>query len=157
MKSRYELKNILNHKDKFRDNENKENLDSLDVVRILNHYDKVLTEFIKKHTEQQDKITDLEAKLAEKEVELELARNTSINTNKMDIIHLQAENLELKQQLAEKEKEISQLYPFVKEHNNGNFIEYNVIYERDGIVATTTFGKNKEMAYDYLKSLKGEK
>lgn len=49
-------------------------------------------------------IADLEAKLAEKESELVLARNTSINTNKMEILHLQIENEELKQQLAEKDK-----------------------------------------------------
>lgn len=54
-------------------------------------------------------IADLEAKLAEKDIELELARNTSINTNKMDIIHLQVEILELKQQLATQENTITNL------------------------------------------------
>ena len=49
---------------------------------------------------------DLRREFNLKEVELDLSRNTSINTNKMDIIHYQAEIMELKQQLAEKEKEI---------------------------------------------------
>lgn len=50
------------------------------------------------------KIANLETKLAESESELVLARNTSINTNKMEILHLQIENEELKQQLALTEK-----------------------------------------------------
>ena len=67
---RFALLNTLSFNDKFFDNENKENLDSLDVVRILNHYDKTLTEFVKRDVEQQDKISDLEAKLAESEEKL---------------------------------------------------------------------------------------
>ena len=55
------------------------------------------------------------------------------------------------------EKEVKQLYPFVKEYNNGTFIEYNVVQEREGFVSTTAFGKNKELAYNYLKWIKGEK
>ena len=58
----------------------------------------------------ENKIADLEAKLAESESELVLARNTSINTNKMEILHLQIENEELKQQLAEKEKSFDWIY-----------------------------------------------
>ena len=56
------------------------------------------------------KIANLETKLAESESELVLARNTSINTNKMEILHLQIENEELKQQLAESEDKIKKAY-----------------------------------------------
>jgi hypothetical protein len=66
---RFELLNMLSFKDKFFDNKNKRNLDSLDVVRILNHYEKTLSEFVKRDVEQQNKITDLETKLAEKDKE----------------------------------------------------------------------------------------
>ena len=68
---RFALLNTLSFNDKFFDNENEEYLDSLDVVRILNHYDKTLGEFIKRDVEQKDKIADLEAKLAEKNKEIE--------------------------------------------------------------------------------------
>ena len=50
------------------------------------------------------KVEELKQQLAEKDAELVLARNTSINTNKMEILHLQIENEELKQQLALTEK-----------------------------------------------------
>ena len=58
--------------------------------------------------------------------------------------------------LEEKDREITNVYPFLKEYDNGVFTEYNVVYERDGIVATTCFGKNKEMAYEYLKTLRND-
>jgi hypothetical protein len=73
--NRFQFINYLNAHDKFRDNENKEDLDSFDVTRILNHYDKTLTEFVKRDTEQQNKIADLEAKLAEKEEEIKQLNN----------------------------------------------------------------------------------
>lgn len=63
MSKRFELVNFLNAHDKFRDNENKNDLDSFDVVEILNHYDKTLTEFIKKEVGQQNKIAELEEQL----------------------------------------------------------------------------------------------
>lgn len=69
-KERFALLNMYNFNDKFFDNENKRNLDSLDVVGILNHYDKTLSEFVKREVEKQDKISDQEAKLAEKEEQL---------------------------------------------------------------------------------------
>lgn len=63
---------------------------------------------------------------------------------------------DLEAKLDEKKKEITNAYPFLKEYDNGVFTEYNVVYERDGIVATTCFGKNKEMAYEYLKTLRND-
>lgn len=65
-------------------------------------------------------------------------------------------NKSLEQELAEKEKEIKKIYPFVKKYHNGIFVEYNVVSERDGIISTTVFGKNKELAYKYKNSIKGE-
>ena len=56
--------------------------------------------------EYEEEVKKLKQRLEESESELVLAKNTSINTNKMEILHLQIENEELKQQLAEKEKEI---------------------------------------------------
>ena len=133
--------------------------------------------FFENCNNQAQHITDLEAKLAESEskvkvkdychstyqrIQLDYDKLKNDYDKKVKLLSeifdnkrkLQFEFYQLKQQLAEKDKEISQLYPFVKEHNNGNFIEYNVVYEKNGIVATTTFGRNKEMAYDYLKLLK---
>lgn len=63
---------------------------------------------------------------------------------------------ELEEQLHELGKEKKRVYPFVKKYDNGIFIEYNVIYEREGLVSTMCFGKNKEMAYKFLKELQGE-
>ena len=63
---------------------------------------------------------------------------------------------ELEKQLHELEEEQKRVYPFVKKYDNGIFIEYNVIYEREGLVSTMCFGKNKEMAYKFLKELRGE-
>jgi hypothetical protein len=68
--------------------------------------------------EKAGECAELKQQLAEKETELELARNTSINTNKMDILHLEVENSELKQQLAEKEElklRIKKLYKLYSE------------------------------------------
>lgn len=131
---RFALLNTLSFNDKFFDNENEEYLDSLDVVRILNHYDKTLSEFVKREVEKQDKITDLEAKLAESEIrskESEIFYKREINrrdtklrnikqqlaemtekynacqeARKLEIEFNQQDKAELKQQLAEKDEEI---------------------------------------------------
>lgn len=91
---RFTLLNTLSFNDKFFDNENEEYLDSLDVVRILNHYDNTLSEFVKREVEKQDKITDLEAKLAEL---------------KQDYDNLFNGYVEAKQQLAEKDQTIERM------------------------------------------------
>lgn len=59
--------------------------------------------------EMMEEISEKDIKIAELEAKIELARNTSINTNKMDIIHYQAEVLELKQQIKEKDQAIEGL------------------------------------------------
>ena len=55
--------------------------------------------------EYEEEVKKLKQRLEESESELVLAKNTSINTNKMEILHLQIENEELKQQLAEKDQD----------------------------------------------------
>ena len=45
MSKRFELVNFLNAHDKFRDHKNNKELDSFDVIRILNHYEDVLTDW----------------------------------------------------------------------------------------------------------------
>jgi predicted RNase H-like nuclease (RuvC/YqgF family) len=60
---RYKLINCLNAHDDFRDNKNNKNLDSFDVVELLNHYDELQNILV----ERDQKIADLETKLAEKE------------------------------------------------------------------------------------------
>ena len=98
------------------------------------------------------KICNLEVKLAESEEEIK--EWIAVRDDKNNIINKQTEKInQLKQQLAEKEKESHNVYPFIKKYDNGIFVEYNVVCEREGIVSTTCFGKNKEMAEDYLKSL----
>ena len=70
------------------------------------------------------------------------------------ILNSQAQRIvELENQLREKE----QIYPFMKVYKKGEFISYNVVNETLGIVTTITFGDNKEMAEEYLKSLGGSK
>lgn len=110
----------------------------------------------KQLAESENRVKDLEFRNKNLEHSLKVAPNANAG-QRARIVELKEINHKLKQQLEEKEKEISKLYPFVKKYHNGIFVEYNVVYERDGIVATTTFGRNKEMAYNYLKSLKGEK
>mgnify|MGYP006993857640 CR=1 FL=1 len=62
----------------------------------------------------------------------------------------------LHKQIAELQREVTNKYPFIKEHNNGLYIEYYVVFEQpDGTIATCVFSKNKDRAYEYLKSLKG--
>lgn len=56
--------------------------------------------------EYEEEVKKLKQRLEESESELVLAKNTSINTNKMEILHLQIENEELKQQLSEKDEEL---------------------------------------------------
>ena len=68
--------------------------------------------------EYEEEVKKLKQRLEESESELVLAKNTSINTNKMEILHLQIENEELKQQLAEKDEEIAYLTKQVKKFNN---------------------------------------
>lgn len=61
------------------------------------------------------------------------------------------------QQIEDLKNQLKHKYPYINKYDNGIFVEYNVVYEREGIVATTCFGKNKELAEKYLKQLKGEK
>ena len=96
-KERFALLNMYNFNDKFFDNENEKYLDSLDVVRFLNRYDKTLVE-------QKNKIANLEAKLAKKEELLEESEeckefNAEMWTRFADKCK------DLTKQLAEKEKE----------------------------------------------------
>ena len=69
------------------------------------------------------------------EAELVLARNTSINTNKMQIIHLQAENIELEQQIADmkanQEKEINRI---CKTHIEANVKLKQQLAEKDNSI-----------------------
>lgn len=111
-----------------------------------------------KHDNQEDlcdkcKITDLEAKLAEKDKELKRLhknwRNSQIQQRRL------YDNV--KQQVVEQNKELKNKYPFLKKYDNGIFVEYNVVYEREGLVNTICFGKNKEMAEHTLKTLMEEK
>lgn len=74
---------------------------------------------------------------------------------KLDIIT--RSNQELETKCAEQNKELKNKYPFLKKYDNGIFVEYNVVYEREGLVNTICFGKNKEMAEHTLKTLMEEK
>lgn len=68
----------------------------------------------------------------------------------------ESEIKKLRQQIVELQREVTNKYPFIKEHNNGLYIEYYVVFEQlDGTVATCVFGKNKDRAYKYIKSLRG--
>lgn len=60
------------------------------------------------------------------------------------------------QQIEDLKNQLKHKYPYINKYDNGIFVEYNVVYEREGIVATTCFGKNKELAENYLRQLKGE-
>lgn len=106
--------------------------------------------FFENCNNQAQQITDLEAKLTDRKqfCESQVKSLTDIIAGLIETKH------DLEAKIEEKEKEISQLYPFIREYHNGIFVEYNVIYERNGIVATTSFGRNKERAYDYLKTLR---
>lgn len=103
---RFALLNTLSFNDKFFDNENEEYLDSLDVVRILNHYDKTLSEFVKREVEKQDKITDLEAKLAEYEKFMKDNEWNSVEEMQETLNKCEKKYYDIQNQLAEKDEEI---------------------------------------------------
>lgn len=93
---------------------------------------------------------ELETKLAEQDKELIRLHKNWRNSK------IQQQRLydNVKQQLVEQNKELENKYPFLKKYDNGIFVEYNVVYEREGLVNTICFGKNKEMAEHTLKTLK---
>lgn len=79
----------------------------------------------------------------------------------VDMLHKESSELlvnslaEKDRRIAELQREVANKYPFMKEHNNGLYIEYYVVIEQpDGTVSTCVFGKNKDRAYEYLKWLK---
>lgn len=92
---------------------------------------------------------ELETKLSEQDKELIRLHKNWRNSK------IQQQRLydNVKQQLVEQNKELENKYPFLKRYDNGIFIEYNVVYEREGLVNTICFGKNKEMAENTLKTL----
>ena len=63
MSKRFELINFLNAHDNFKDNKNNKKLDSFDVVKLLNHYDKLQTLLV----EKDQRIEELQKQLEEKD------------------------------------------------------------------------------------------
>ena len=59
MSKRFELINFLNAHDNFKDNKNNKKLDSFDVVKLLNDYDKLQTLLV----EKDQQITELQKQL----------------------------------------------------------------------------------------------
>lgn len=77
---------------------NKGKITNLDVIDILIKSDEKFIKHINNILTEKDK------RISELEAENDLVRNTKINTNKMECIHLQAEILELKEELSLTEK-----------------------------------------------------
>lgn len=87
-------------------------------------------EIFEKCLEQHKRIIALEA-------ENDLVRNTKINTNKMECIHLQAEILELQDQLALTEKALELLkdkdnyYEFVNENTETIDVDFAILKAKE--------------------------
>ncbi len=124
-----------------------------------------LTEFAKK---QQVEIFDLKAELVNRDkdfLDMEEAYLKKLNEKedvikylsgikRYDIGNMLRKNVELRKNIENLQNKANHIYPYLEEYDNGNFIEYNVVYSKNGIVNTICFGSNKEMAIDVIKSLK---
>ena len=141
---RFSLLNTLSFNDKFFDYENEEYLDSLDVVRILNHYDKTLGEFIKRDVEQKDKIADLEAKLAESEKALKLCREHMFKVMCADDVPSEEWFIKCarkeENKILEKDKEIERQDKVIREINKS---KYDKLMEKD--ILFHLKNRNKEL------------
>ena len=63
------------------------------------------------------------------------------------------ENVELRKNIEKLQNEANHIYPYLEEYDNGNSIEYSVVYSRKGVCHTINFGSDKVMALEVIECL----